>query len=74
MDGLNGFIHLVGVSTGATGVLLARYELARAKEREDQEALRKDEDKRKIIIEEERRRLSFLGAVCFSSIFVRFRA
>jgi len=33
------------------------YELARAKEREDQEALRKDEDKRKIIIEEERRRL-----------------
>lgn len=55
-------------------MLLARYELARAKEREDQEALRKDEDKRKIIIEEERRRLSFLGAVCFSFIFVRFRA
>ncbi len=52
--------------------MLARYELARAKEREDQEALRKDEDKRKIIIEEERRRLSF-GSACFSFIFVRFR-
>ncbi|CAJ1332650.1 unnamed protein product [Effrenium voratum] len=33
------------------------YELARAKEREEHEELRKDEDKRRHIIEEERRRL-----------------
>ena len=33
-----------------------RYELARAKEREEQDALRADEDQRKTIIEEERRR------------------
>ncbi|CAE7887466.1 MNS1 [Symbiodinium sp. KB8] len=33
------------------------YELARAQEREEQDALRKDEDKRRLIIEDERRRL-----------------
>ena len=35
---------------------IARYELAREKEREEQDALRADEDQRKTIIEEERRR------------------
>ena len=38
------------------GFLLSRYELAREKEREEQDALRKDEDQRKTIIQEERRR------------------
>mmetsp|Transcript_62161 Transcript_62161/g.116292 ORF Transcript_62161/g.116292 Transcript_62161/m.116292 type:complete len:479 (-) Transcript_62161:340-1776(-) len=33
------------------------YELARSQEREEQDALRKDEDKRRLIIEDERRRL-----------------